>query len=31
MLWARLLIGFGLRRNPLGGFGGFLADPSSSG
>jgi hypothetical protein len=31
LLWSRLLVGFGLRRNPLGGFGGMLADPSSAG
>lgn len=31
LLWARLLMGFGLRRSPLGGFGGYLPDPSSSG
>jgi len=29
--WQRLLATIGLRRNPLGGFGGFLPDPSSSG
>ena len=28
-LWHRLLVAAGLRRNPLGGFGGMLPEPSA--